>query len=462
VNQTDMLHQMCQSLLSEADVKAICKNRGLPGHAASSPSVLESLFLSDTGVAAAMASLEPGEIALLHLLNAVDKPVDVAFFSLLNPPGKQQRSYGTFTQRFQGVLTKVKERLVRRGVLIQGLARQTPTEKTNMERWRFALPVQFSRHLPALLQNSRRLEGEGDWRSHVARDRLRSVASQGSHAESKGEKLEIVDGQLRFAGQPFRAGRFLEWQKGRWLAETAPAKGRRTDSPHALSPAEAVTHLLAELDAGLWADMDALAVPLEMFCGFPADSKLVCESGWRWGCLARQEAEGKIWYRLAPPPPAEPPPDEYLTVLGDGSVAVDLETVGFEALEKLVAISDQRAAPHGRPALLVTPKLVELGRAAEEVLALPVVDWLRKNSAAFRQALETVQGRRGRTIVHENLSVARVGDLALKVALEKALGGRMVSLGEDAVAFPREALAEVTRIVTRLGHVVKEVSHHGS
>ena len=61
--------------------------------------------------------------------------------------------------------------------------------------------------------------------------------------------------------------------------------------------------------------------------------------------------------------------------------------------------------------------------------------------------------------MHENLSVARVGDLALKVALEKALGNRIVSLGEDSIAFPQEAVAEVKRIVAKMGHVVKEVAH---
>ena len=115
-----------------------------------------------------------------------------------------------------------------------------------------------------------------------------------------------------------------------------------------------------------------------------------------------------------------------------------------------------------RPVLLITPNLIRLGKVSDAILALPLVDWLQKNSPAFRQAIETLRHRRGKTIVHENLSVARVGDLALKVALEKALGNRMVSLGEDSIAFPQEAVAEVRRVVTKLGHVVKEASHRGN
>src|SRR4051812_36883022 len=108
----EMLHQMCHEVLAEADVKAICKNRGLPHQAASSRPMLETLLLSDTGVAVAMQTLDRRESALLHLLSSQDKPVDVTFFSRLDPPKSDRWAYGTFTQRFQGVFTKVKDRLV--------------------------------------------------------------------------------------------------------------------------------------------------------------------------------------------------------------------------------------------------------------------------------------------------------------------------------------------------------------
>ena len=115
MNQTEMLHQMCHEVLAEADVRAICKNRGLPNQAASSRSMLGALFLSDAGVAVAMRPLDRTEIALLHLLRAQDKPVDVAFFSRLASPQSKGRLYGTFLKRFQGVFARVKDRLVRKG-----------------------------------------------------------------------------------------------------------------------------------------------------------------------------------------------------------------------------------------------------------------------------------------------------------------------------------------------------------
>jgi hypothetical protein len=458
VNQTEMLHQMCHEVLAEADIRAICKHRGLPTSAASSRPIFESLFLSDAGMAAALRALDRTEIALLHLLRNQDKPVDVAFFLRLNPPQSRTWSYGTFSQRFQGVFTRVKERLVRAGILLLALDPELVTQKTKMERWLFALPVQFARHLPPLVGSAKGLTGVGDYCRDAAREKLKTAVRQGADRETKTDRVEIVDGQLCWGGQPFRSERVVQWRKHQWLAETDPAKHQKQDDPYTLPPAEAVLRILAGLEAGLWSDADALAVPLEVFCGSQVDARVVCEGGWRWGFLARQEAEGRMWYRLAPPAAGDAAPDRYLAVKGN-EVSVDLEAVPFDALETLVRMSDQRPLPGGRPLLLLTPNLVKLGRTADTV-TLPLADWLQKNARAFHQVFETVQQRRGKTILHENLSVARVGDLSLKVALEKALGSRIVSLGEEFIAFPSRAVAEVKRLVAQMGHVVKEVAPH--
>jgi hypothetical protein len=459
LNQTDMLHQMCHGVLSNADIKAICKTRGLPSQATTSRSALETLFLTETGLDAAFESLDRREIALLHLLNEAGQPVDVSFFRRLEREEQRRLRYGTFTQRYQDVFTTVKERLVRRGVLLLALGPAGWPTKVQMERWRFALPTRFVPLLPPLVESPRRLAGDQDWRGEVTRARLTSVVGPSASGAGQGGKLEIANRELRLGGQPFRAAALLDWQRLRWQEETSLAKQENHAQPHALSPAEAVLRILGGLNAGDWSDAESLAVPLEIFCGSKVDSRAVCESGWRWGCLARQQGDGRTWYRVASQPPADSvPPTRYLDVLADGTVTVDLEVVPFESLEQLVMISDQQPAPSGSPVLLVTPNLIKLGRTDDGVLSLPLVDWLHKNSPDFRRAIETLRKRRGKTILHENLSVARVSDLALKVAIEKALGDRVVSLGDQFLAFPKESTDDVKRVVTKSGHVVKEVS----
>src|SRR5205814_10680141 len=129
---------------------------------------------------------------------------------------------GTFSQRFQGVFSRVKDRLIRAGILLVALGPESFSKKTKMERWQFALPVQFARHLPPLLESAKRLSGEGDWRRDVARQKLKTVVGQGGDGITKNDRVEIVNGELRWGGQPFRADRVVQWQKLHWQAEAAP------------------------------------------------------------------------------------------------------------------------------------------------------------------------------------------------------------------------------------------------
>ncbi len=464
MNLTDMVQQMCRGVLSQADIKAICKIRSLPAAAADSHTLFETLFVTDSGLAAALQTLERNEVGALHLLLAIGKPVDVSFFRRVYPK-LEGYAYGSFTQRYQKVLAKVKERLVRSGLLVMTLGHSW-TKKSQMERWQFVVPPSFAPHLPPLVESAAHFTGagDGDWRRDVARHKLQTVVGRRSGAETtKEDRIEIVDGELRWGGQPFRAERLARWQKDGWLQDTAKAKTKQAEikDPYALPVPEAMVHILGGLPPGSWADAEGLAAALEIFCGSQADGKAALDSGYRWGCLARHEADGKTWYRTAPQLPAtDVSPNSYLDLTSDGQVTVDLDAVPFESLEQLVTISNLRAPPGQRPVLLVTPNLVKLGRVADELLASPLLEWLQRHSPAFQQAIETRSQRRGKTLVHENLCVARVGDLGLKVAIEKALGERIVPLGDEYIAFAQGSLTDVKRVVSKSGHVVKEAADH--
>lgn len=339
VNPTEMLHQMCHRILSQADIKAICKARGLPAQAASSPSVLESLFVADTGLDTAFGSLEAIEIALLHRLKAIDKPVDVTFFARLAHAEGRRSYYGTFTQRYQDVFKQVKERLVRKGIVMFAEYRRSWEDKTQMESWLFSLPLQFHAYLPPLIPSTKHLAGQGEWRRDVPRVKLKTAVGQALPDKGNGNKLEITDRELRWDGKPFRAGELVNWQKRCWEEEASAKKEKNKDKDdrsdrYALPPVDATLQILGTLGVDGWVDAASLAVPLEVFCGVQVDSQQICESGYRWGCLARQQADGVNWYRLAPSTPEESvPPHQYLDITADDTVTVDLETVPLESLE---------------------------------------------------------------------------------------------------------------------------------
>jgi hypothetical protein len=173
--------------------------------------------------------------------------------------------------------------------------------------------------------------------------------------------------------------------------------------------------------------------------------------------LAKLDFDGRSWFRLAPAA-ADTTPSIYLEVRDQDQVTANLELIPFAALETLNQIANLRLHPAGSPQLLSTPNLVRMGRVDGERLAGTVAQWLFHNSPAFREVKEVLLSRRGKTVLHQNVLIARVTDLSLKVALEKSLEDSWLALPNDYVAFPVGRLSDVQRVVKKSGHVIKEVA----
>jgi len=107
--------------LGQADLKAIGRSRGFDPQTIASPQLMQHVFLSEQGVAAALASLSETESLGLHLLNCFQDEVDVEFFRKMYPDSAPRNSfYGSYTERFHGLFQQVKTQLIRRGVLLFG------------------------------------------------------------------------------------------------------------------------------------------------------------------------------------------------------------------------------------------------------------------------------------------------------------------------------------------------------
>ena len=128
------------------------------------------------------------------------------------------------------------------------------------------------------------------------------------------------------------------------------------------------------------------------------------------------------------------------------------------SLELLARLSSLKASG-GQ--LVAAPNLIRIGRAFATVRKESLMGWLREHAPAFRPALETVAQRWGRQIVHENLLLARVGDVGLKVQLERAFPAQVVWLPDGYVAFPADLQAAVEKVVTKSGCVIRTVQHAG-
>ncbi|MBW2739162.1 MAG: hypothetical protein JRE64_10020 [Deltaproteobacteria bacterium] len=70
-----------------------------------------------------------------------------------------------------------------------------------------------------------------------------------------------------------------------------------------------------------------------------------------------------------------------------------------------------------------------------------------------------IEKRWGKQVVHQNLLVARVRDLSLKVAIQKAFtdSGKVVFLPDNFIAFPNDLTKKIEALVNKSGYVVKAI-----
>jgi hypothetical protein len=152
------------------------------------------------------------------------------------------------------------------------------------------------------------------------------------------------------------------------------------------------------------------------------------------------------------------PKSWFLPDLKRGAV-VDLARIPLSGLEEVARLSRFAAGVGGLDA---RPDPVKIGRVIKSVAGGPVALWLRENAPAFDRAFEEAEEKWGNQVVHENLLVARVRDLSLKVAIEKAFSeSGVVSLPNGFLAIPLGLQPEIEALVLRNGYVVKRVTSDG-
>ncbi len=455
------LKQMCKSELNDSDIKAICKSRGFPDKEATSRDVFENFFISTIGIKEALNSLTYEEVVFLHLLNKINKEVGIEYFERLygcaRPAGGYD--YRTFNQRYKETFNKVKNNLVRKGVLII-IHREVYTASTKMERWRFRFPPEFADFLPSVVKASKFNEA-GDFKREILCDKLLEIIGgkqkQSPLSNERSFTLTIKDGDLSIGTEKFRVSHLLKWQRACWHALVEV----NTRMPGGdMTPIEVTLYALSQLHEHEWLPADALAVILKIFTGEEADHPVehICEVGWEWGCLVKVVADGKTYYRLPEDfleDTTSSSPEHYLQIKSDGTVALDLRTIPYAALEALASVSILDVHNSN---LRATASLIKIGNELMTVRKKNVFEWLRENSSGFRTAIEMVQKRWGKQVIHENLMIARVKDLSLKVQIENSFADpkSLVSLSNDYIAFPCDQLLAIQKLVETSGHVIKK------
>lgn len=441
-----LVQNMCAEL-AEADLNAIRKTRGFSAKETASRSSFASFYLTSIGLDAAMQALTPEEAITLRLLHETGE-VDVSFFERLYGAGYPR---GTYSQRYKTTLDSVKKNLVRRGLLVMAEAK-TRAETVQMERWRFALPPEFVPFLPPLPTVQR--EQPGQVTDHLLRKKLLQLLGGSPVVPNDALPIHIQHGSIYLEKYLFSLATFGIWQLDAWQRITESYK------PATSASLTATLAVLKLLDFESWTSAKAIepALKIYSFGGKISPTENLLKQGWELGLLARLEINAVPHYRLAPAPQTnthQPDPAQWAdTASKPGSVKVDLRLIPLRELDLLNSLA-HIAVEDG--ALYAASSLVKLGRAIPAQRNAPLARWLAENVPAFGSAIETVNAKWGKTILHENLLFAQVRDLSLRVQLERELKGRLIVLTDNFIAFPIEARANVEKVLKKTGFVIRTV-----
>jgi hypothetical protein len=392
----------------------------------------------------------------------------VAFFDCIYGPSNRGFLWNTtFTKKYKDVFKQIKQSLIRRGVLLFAEDTGAWRKSTKLKRLIFLFPAEFQKFLPSLFEPIRDISGPGNSNESVLRKKLLEITGGGGNLpviDGEEFKLNVTDGELRMGRKAFKAEYLHKWQRAGWAGALAKQKAYKFRAEQ-FCLTDAVSYALSLLSPEEWLADGQLEPVLKILChglhldDVQQDPHKICHAGWMWGCLSRNTANDQTCYRMGgdyPETGKDLPFTRYLRPGKKQDLIVGLETIPYKDLEVLAGISDFMVIGSQ---LTAAPNMVRLGRVFSSICQKPLTIWLTDNVPCFGDAIKKVKARWGKQIIHQDLLVAKVRDLSLKVAIEKSFSdpAKLVFLPNDFIAFPRGLLGEIEKLVTKSGFVVRSI-----
>lgn len=447
--------ETCHSFLAARELVAICRHRGFNPPAGSKmalASFVAPRLLSPDGVAQALASLEELWLVVLHRIAMAEEPPGLDDLRTIVRPGVK-----SYEVDYPALFRSVAAGLLSRGVvLVEDRPSLRSGSSSRFARFSFRLPDLHRPLLPPYPVATQPLsEAVEPGRSlRFCRNALRAAVRLAGSRRAPGPEglldriasaISFDEGTIRVGGaQVVDAATFLRQVRADWASGGAK-KGRGTF--------RAAEHVLSHLPSGHGVSVDDLRSALSRIGHSVSATDLTrfCEEGMEAGFLAQ---EGGCYRAL--PDHGDAEGDQALAFRAEQrGIEVELERTGLGPLLELASLSRVEA---GADALRLTPDIVLLGRVAERLGSFPALRRVRGSSPAFEQALEHVERRHGRLLLHEGLLVLRVDDLGLRTSLSRQLGAGVRSLGGPYLAVPRGMTAQVEKLVRKEGFSPRRIS----
>ena len=447
---TLQLREMCQDILADADIRAIGKSRGFAPHEIANRVALENFWLSSLGLEQAMAGLSQPELAVLYALKMNQKPVTIAFFErLFADKTTFQKHSGTFSQKYQSVLKEVQTAFIRRGLLLIYLVHDE--EQVKMANWRFYFPELFWRALPPLFPNAVADTRPGQTSNDFAKQFIINLVSSAHSAKS----IWQIDkaGNLLGNGQLFTVAHFQEAQS-KALHDTLHWVPNFQGDEKNITLTNVIQDLFAQLPAGYWLNPTDIGSVISVYLNQKVSGEKFCVSAKQVAYLNELGIGETTYYRPADHN-SDNEPANYLTPLDKTTLIINIAHIPPASLEKLNQW--MRFELKDKKNLTVSPSLGKMGMIPlDQLQSDPLAQWLSSKLPAFKKNIQPIKQEWGRQIVHDNLCVAKVKDLSLRVRLERTLANKgLIILADEYLAFPTALLAQVTKVVATAGHIVK-------
>ncbi len=464
------LDRMFADALTDAEVKAIARNRGFAIGKDAPREQIKNFFLTQQGVKESMAALSVEERAFLHLLRTQkENDRTVPLLECLYPPPPDSTlilSGLSFNERYARVMKEFRAHLLRSGlVLFYGINMYG----SRLANFQFDFPKAFEPLLPPLI-TPREINAEDARDQRVNDDRLRKKIMQlvdpmhglsSSKEDSIGLSLHS-SGSLYWGGKPLANGDLLEWQLNQ--AEKALAARPAHDFSNSLRPIYALFYVTNRLRPEQWFLAEQLEPILRVMCfGFQYQSAArVLEEAWEWGVLSRLQRDGKTYYspRFAviqnDLPIWLPLPLEKVFEINASGAWADLNTLPPVLLYNFNLWGKMKTE---KTRLLIEPDLEKLTAVYNIWSHDALLKWLNDHAPTFTAALRQVGQSWGKVNLHEGCLVAHITHAGLRTQLQNEfrLGVDYVPLAEDWFAIASAARVNLERMVAKSKLAVKWV-----
>lgn len=467
------LINMYQKGVTATDKSKIIRARKLPRNAMDNFDFFRTYFLSDEGLPRLMKQLSQEEVIVLHVLAFNQWITDVSVFeaAYIQLPKPMKYYYigrETFTQRYGSVLKAVQANLVQKGLLIKYEDALGGNSKT--ERQRFLFPTEFAAHLHSPFSDLRGLPTTGKTTYENIRKEIKQAIQSSPKPTLSG--LALIHKKLYLKKDLLNSDGLAEIQLRQWRLDNSALilSSQYFDEGKPLTAF--IFHHLKQLDTNQWLSEKSVATLLSVWDDpkkrneldidkkYPSryNAKRFFEAGWKAGLMEKQTKAGTPYYRLAAESSDATDFGKHLKIKEDGTLLINLTTVPLSALVILNQLATfQTNLPAGN---VLKPDLVNISSLSADLWKYPLIDWLKENAPTFKVAFAQYKKKYGKEIIHNNLLVAKVTDLSVRVLVEKGLQkeGQLVVLSDEFIAFPKSALSLVERIITKSGNVIKRVA----